>query len=77
MGAGVTNGELLKRTEPEFDVFITMDVGLAEQLDVANRAIAVILLRARSNRLADTSPLITKVLSKLETIQLGTLTIIP
>ena len=69
--AGVTNGELIARAEGRFDVLITMDSGLAQQVDVASHSIAVVILRARSNRLADTRPLMPKVLSELKTITPG------
>lgn len=74
--AGVTNGELITRAESDFDVLLTMDVGFASRLDLANRDIAVILIRAPSNRLADTQPLMATVLAELETIEPGDVTII-
>jgi len=66
----------MARANSEFDVLITMDVGFAERHDLADRRIAVILLRARSNRLADTRPLMPNVMSKVENIQSGTVTVI-
>ena len=71
--AGITNGELIERAEGHFNVLITMDTGLAHQLNLSQRSIAVIILRARSNRLADTRPLMTKVLALLESIAPGTI----
>jgi predicted nuclease of predicted toxin-antitoxin system len=71
--AGITNGELIERAEGHFEVLITMDTGLAHQLNLSQRSIAVIILRARSNRLADTRPLMTKVLALLESIAPGTI----
>ena len=50
-----------------------MDTGLAHQLNLSQRSIAVIILRARSNRLADIRPLMTKVLALLESIAPGTI----
>lgn len=49
--SGVKNGELLRLAEKEFDVFITVDRKLAEQQLLPGFQIAVILLRAGSNRL--------------------------
>ena len=72
--AGLTNGELLARAEGEFDVFITMDVGLAHQRNLAEHKIAVLVLRGRSNRLADTRPLIPQILATLRSIAPGTVT---
>jgi hypothetical protein len=67
---------LITRAESDFDVLLTMDVGFASRLDLANRDIAVILIRAPSNRLADTQPLMATVLAELETIEPGDVTII-
>ncbi|PYS61474.1 MAG: hypothetical protein DMF74_16315 [Acidobacteria bacterium] len=71
--AGITNGELIRRAEGRFEVLITMDTGLRHQLNITQRNVAVIVLRARSNRLADTRPLMTRVLALLETITSGTI----
>jgi hypothetical protein len=71
--SGLKNGELLARAEVRFDVFITMDSNLAYQRNIADHKIAVIVLEAPSNRLADTRPLMTKVLSSLTNIKPGTL----
>ena len=74
--AGVTNGELIARAEGGFDILITMDTGLAHQRNVRKHSIAIVILRARSNRLADTRPLMPKLLSRIETIAPGTITTI-
>jgi hypothetical protein len=56
--SGKTNGELLSLAERTgFDVFLTMDRGLAYEQQLAGRRIAVIFLQAKSNRLADLVPL--------------------
>lgn len=75
--AGVQNGELLRRAEEQFDVLITMDSGLGQVQDIAGRNLVLILLRARSNRLADTRPLMHNVAEALEKAQSGTLISIP
>ena len=72
--AGITNGELIKRAEGRFEVLVTMDAGLARQPNTTGPNIALIILRARSNRLSDTRPLMPKVLSILKTIMPGTVT---
>lgn len=66
----------MSRTQDHFDILITMDAGLVHQRNIAEQRIAVLVLKARSNRLADTRPLISKVLSILETVATGTITII-
>lgn len=74
--AGIKNGDLLALAEKEFDVFITVDRKLADQQDLVRFQIAVVLLRARSNRLADLRPLAPEVLQKLGTASAGALTIV-
>lgn len=75
--AGIKNGDLLRRAEEEFDVLITMDSGLGQVQNIAGRDLVLIFLRARSNRLADTRPLMYGVSEALETAQPGTLILIP
>ena len=56
--AGIQNGELLARAvEAGFDVLITMDGNMVNQRNIGRHPIAVIALKAKSNRLDDTSPL--------------------
>ena len=69
--AGIKNGELLKLAETEFDVLITVDRNLAFQQNLSNFHIAVLILRAPSNRLADLKPLAPKVLSILPALVKG------
>ena len=47
------NGELLTLASRHFDVFVTVDRNLAFQQNVSSFSIAVLVLMARSNRLAD------------------------
>ena len=49
----IKNGELLALTANAFDVFVSVDRNLSFQQNVPTFAIAVVVLRARSNRLAD------------------------
>lgn len=51
--AGLKNGVLLGRAEGQFDAFVTVDRNLPAQQNLSRFSIAVIVLRARSNRLAD------------------------
>ena len=56
--AGIENGALLRKAAAAgFDVLVTMDSNMVHQQNVGRHAIAVIALRARSSRLADTRPL--------------------
>jgi hypothetical protein len=70
------NGKLLSEAEKRFDVLLTMDNKMSSQQNLAKYKIAVIALRAASNRLADTQPLMPKVLAVLTKIKPEALTII-
>jgi hypothetical protein len=60
--AGIKNGELLRLAEKEYDVFVTVDRKLSVQQDLTAFDVAVVLLRARSNRLEDIRPLVPEIL---------------
>jgi len=70
---GKRNGELLRLAENQFDASVTMDRGIAYQQNLANFNIAVILLRAPSNRLADLLSLIPNLESALQSTVPGAL----
>ena len=55
--AGIKNGELLRLAEDGFDVFVTVDRNLGFQQNLARRRIAVVVLRAQSNRFQALLPL--------------------
>lgn len=74
--AGIKNGQLLTLVEASFDVFITVDRNLAFQQNLPQFDIAVIVLQARSNRLADLKPLVPKILRTLSIAQKGKATTI-
>jgi hypothetical protein len=63
--ATIKNGRLLRLAEKEFDVFVTVDRNLSFQQNLPRFEIAVIVLRARSNRLVDLQPLVPKFLAAL------------
>jgi len=63
------NGELLALVAAEFDVFVTVDRNLSFQQNLASLPIAVIVLRAKSNRLSDLRPLVTKLLLAIGSCQ--------
>jgi hypothetical protein len=57
--AGKKNGALLSLAEGAgFETFVTMDRGLEYQQNLAGGGIAILILHARSNRLADLLPLV-------------------
>lgn len=65
------NGELLKLMTGQFDVLITVDANLVKQQNLAKAGVACVILRAKSNRLADLEGLIPQVSRALHTIQAG------
>jgi hypothetical protein len=67
---------LRKAVETNFDVLVTMDSNMVHQQDLSVHPIAVIVLRARSNRLEDTRPLMPAVLQALAHAPKGARTII-
>ena len=67
----IKNGELLALAEKEFDVFITVDRNLSYQQNLTKFNIAVLVLRAHTNRLADLKPLVPKVISLLPSLTKG------
>ena len=76
--AGIENGELLtKAVESGFDVLVTMDNNMVHQQNIGRYAIAVIALRALSNRLADTRPLMPALLTLLPRVTAGTVIFLP
>ena len=65
------NGELLILASQQFDVFVTVDRNLAYQQNIAGYAIAVVVLCARSNRLAELIPLVPALLNAIENTKPG------
>jgi hypothetical protein len=70
--AGLKNGELLMAAETaRFDVFLTADQGIEYQQNLVARKIAIIIFRAKSNRLKDLLPLVPACLARIDSIQPG------
>ena len=75
--SGLENGELLEKMRQErFDVFITGDRNLQFQQHLPVAGVAVVLLLAPSTKLVDTLPLMDEVLSQLNALQPGTITVV-
>ena len=68
---GRKNGELLSVASGQFDAFITVDRGIEYQQNVSAFAIAVLLLRARSNDIDDLTPLMPRVRELLPGLRPG------
>jgi len=72
--AGLTNGDLLGRAQDAFDVFVTVDRKLPFQQDLSRFSLAVIVLRARSNRVTHLRALIPQLLAALPVAKRGVVT---
>jgi hypothetical protein len=70
----IKNGELLALAAKDFDVFVTVDRNLSFQQDLPSFSIAVVVLRARSNRLVDLRPLVPKLLAAMPSTKRGAVT---
>jgi hypothetical protein len=69
--AGLTNGELLSRAQGNFGALITVDRRLPFQQNLSRLSIAVVVLRARSNRLDDLRRLVPELLVALRVAKPG------
>jgi len=67
------NGELLSLAEGRWDVLLTGDRNIKFQQNMASRRIAIVVLRARTNRLKDLLPLMPACAQTLLSIQPGSI----
>jgi predicted nuclease of predicted toxin-antitoxin system len=70
---GLKNGDLLKRAADSFDAVLTADQNIQFQQNLAQLPTAVVVLVASTNRIESLQPLVSEVLSALETLQPRTL----
>jgi hypothetical protein len=76
--AGVENGELLSRASSAgFDALLTKDEGLEYELNLVQLPIAVIVLRARTNKIDDIRPLLPALLQALTSLPPKQITHVP
>jgi hypothetical protein len=68
----IKNGELLALASEQFDVFVTVDRNLSFQQNLTSFSIAVVVLKAKTNRLADPRSLVPNVLAAIEHMLPGT-----
>lgn len=69
--AGKKNGELLTLAERLWDVLLTGDSNVKFQQNVAGRKIAILVMRGKSNRVADLLPLLPACAQALREIRGG------
>ena len=73
---GMSNGRLMALVAGNFDVFVTVDRNLSYQQNLHSLPFAVIVLHARTNRLADLQPLVPQLLAAVPTAPIGSATIV-
>ena len=69
--AGKKNGELLRLAEADYQVFVTMDRRLPFQQNLDALDLCVVILRARSNDIADLRPLAAALRSAVDDAEPG------
>lgn len=75
--ASTRNGRLLRlAVDGKFDVFLTVDRKLQHQQNLSTFDIAVVVLVAAGNKLADLRPLMPEVVAVLPTAQRGAATVV-
>jgi hypothetical protein len=70
--SSLKNGDLLARCAGRFDIFPTADQNLRYQQNLSTLPVAVIVLAAKSNRIADLRPLIPELLGAIAVLVPGT-----
>ena len=68
----IKNGALLALAAEHFDVFVTLDRNLFFQQNLNTFSIAIVVLHARTNRLADLGPLVPRLLAAIQSTVPGT-----
>jgi hypothetical protein len=66
--SGKTNGGLLSLADSKFDVLLTLDKNLPYQQNLNTKRLAVLIVRARSNRIQDLLPIMPECLAALGSI---------
>lgn len=72
----LSNGALLDAAAGEYEVFVTLDQSLRYQQNLGGRGIAVVVLRAPSNRLQDLEGLIPELLQAIVSAPKGEATLV-
>jgi predicted nuclease of predicted toxin-antitoxin system len=69
--AGLRNGELLRAATAGVDVFVTADRNLTYQQNLSGSPLRVVVLGARTNKIADLLPLIPALLLAIDDARPG------
>lgn len=73
---GLKNGKLLALASAHFDAFVTVDRNLAFQQNLPALEIAVIVLKAKTNRLPDLAALVPRLLIALDSASSGSVSLV-
>ena len=65
------NGDLLGLAQEHFDVLLTMDKGMPDHQYLSRFRIAVVIIRASSNRIQDLLPVVPDILRLLPVVKKG------
>lgn len=68
---GLKNGELLEKAQQKFEVFVTIDQNLPHQQVLSKYSIAIIALKANSNRYMDLLEFVEPVCQAVTTLDKG------
>jgi hypothetical protein len=74
---GIKNGQLLRLAAAEFDVFLTMDRGIAFQQNLVGLDLCIVQLVAISNDIDDLLPLVPDINAAIATASSGTALLVP
>jgi predicted nuclease of predicted toxin-antitoxin system len=69
--AGIKNGELLRRAHGVCEVFVTLDRNLEFQQNIKILSFGIVVVRSRSNRIADLAPHIPEILQAANQVGAG------
>ncbi len=72
--ASIKNGKLLALAASDFDVLLTADKGMEYQQNPGTLPVAILVVRARSNRMDDLLLAVPAILKALEALEPRTLT---
>jgi hypothetical protein len=69
--AGITNGALLEKVVPEFDIFITMDSNIVHQQNLEGLQVCLIVLHGANSRYETLQPLLPEIHSAIADAKTG------
>jgi predicted nuclease of predicted toxin-antitoxin system len=67
--SGISNGKLLSLIRGQFDALVTVDSNLAYEQNLSTLPVAVVVLRAPSNKIEDLRPLLPGLLAALASLK--------